>query len=144
MQLFSLLGNAATDSLEHVLGFTHARQKVMADNVANLDTPGYRMKDLRSDDFDKYMAQALERSQRANPNIFRLEAPRLDQLEGDVSHRHPDAEALRGIVFHDDNDRMIEKLMVKMQDNASKASEAAMLLRNQIRLLRAVITEQVA
>lgn len=143
MQLFSLIGNAATDSLEQVLGFTYARQKVMADNVANIDTPGYKMKDLRTEDFDKYMQKALVRSERTNPNIFRLDAPRLDRLEEDASNRHPDAESLRGIVFHDDNDRMAEKLMVKMTQNSQKFSHAASLLRNQINILRAVITEQV-
>jgi flagellar basal-body rod protein FlgB len=142
MSLFDLLGSSATDSLEHVIGFAAKRHEVFAHNIANIDTPGFRVRDLDSKKFNQTLARAIERSSRANPNVSRLDLPSVQQLDGSPrAHRPAEAEHLRGIVFHDDNDRSIEKLMVEMTKNADRHARAASLLRSQINLLRSIISE---
>jgi flagellar basal-body rod protein FlgB len=46
-----------TDSLEHYMDLLSMRQKVVASNIANADTPGYRTKDL---DFQAQLQSAME------------------------------------------------------------------------------------
>lgn len=142
MALFDMLGSSATDSLEQVIGFAAKRHEVFAHNLANIDTPGFKMRDLDKARFDKTLAGALKRSMRKNPNISRLDLPSVQEVDTSPrSSRPAEAEDLRGIVFHDDNDRSIEKLMVEMTKNASRHAQAASLLRSQINLLRSIISE---
>lgn len=141
MSLFDLLNTPGNDAMTHVLAFTEDRMKVMAHNVANIDTPGFRMQDLEVDKFNAALSRAIRRSQRTHSPG--LDLPTIDQLEGvQGSSNNPNAEDLRGIVFHDDNDRMVEKLMTNMTKNASRQSQATSLLRKQIQLLQSIIREQ--
>ena len=45
------------NQLEHALDTMSRRQSVVASNVANIDTPGYRTRDM---DFDKALAAAMD------------------------------------------------------------------------------------
>ena len=45
--------------LEHVLEFTAARHELIAQNMANVDTPGYRQKDL---DTGRFYSQLQRRA----------------------------------------------------------------------------------
>lgn len=147
MALFDLLGSSAIDSLEQVIGFTTERHKIFAHNLANIDTPGFRVRDLDDARFTRTLRKALEKSRRDNPNLPRLDLPSVEQLDvtgkggsSAVKNLTPAAD-LRGIVFHDDNDRSIEKIMVEITKNSTRHSQAAGLLRSQIRLLRSIIAE---
>jgi flagellar basal-body rod protein FlgB len=138
MSLFDLVGSTATDALQQHLHLAQNRHRVLADNIANIDTPGYRMKDIDVKGFEEALGKAIQRSRKQNPNASRLSLPELDSEASSSA-----AAKLRGIVFHDDNDRSIEQLMVELQRNASRHSRAANLLRNQVNVLRLVISEKV-
>jgi hypothetical protein len=60
------------------------------------------------------------------------------------SSRGPDAAKLRSLVFHDDNDRSVEKLLTTMAQNALLQSQALGALRSQNSLLQAIISENVS
>lgn len=136
MKLFDLLGNSASDAAENVISFSGRRHKLMADNVANIDTPGYRMKDLSVSDFESALARAIERGKQSSPS-GRIGDPN----GGRGSIPSEDAERLKGIVFHDDNNRSVERLIVQMTTNGDRYRGAINLLRTQRQLLRAVISE---
>lgn len=142
MKVFDLLGSRATEASRHVVAFSQDRHQVLADNIANIDTPGYRARDLGVIEFDATLTRAIERSRRANPNISKLRLPTPGEIERrDPSTRTRDAARLRSLVFHDHNDRSAEKLMVSVSKNRIRHDEAVGLLRSQIRILRAVIAE---
>ena len=144
MGVLSLVGNRATESLTQVIAFTNERVKVLADDVANIDTPGYRMRDLDVERFNKTLSRAIAQSSRQNPNSSSIGLPSIDDLDTNLgSSNNPNAADLRGIVFHDDNDRSIEKLMVQVTKNAGRHAQAATLLRKQVELLQLVISENV-
>jgi flagellar basal-body rod protein FlgB len=140
MALVNLLGAGATDALEQAIGFAADRHRVLADDLANVDTPGFLMKDLSVPRFQQELVRALEQGRRADPGTARI---RLDRRP-DGSARTGDAAGLRSIVFHDGNDRNVETLVVELTKNAQRHAQAVSLLRSQIRLLRAVISETVA
>lgn len=56
-------------------GFAAENHKFMANNLANIDTPGYRLRDLSVTDFEETMQTGLEKAERANPNLPRLDVP---------------------------------------------------------------------
>ncbi len=46
--------------LEQVVSFSQARHTVLAGNIANMDTPGYRVRDLSVEDFQSRLREAIE------------------------------------------------------------------------------------
>ena len=55
-----MFGNTTIPVLEQVAAFTQARHHVLAGNVANMDTPGYRVRDLSVDTFQERLRAAIE------------------------------------------------------------------------------------
>ena len=51
--LTSMFDNSTLPMLEQVVNFTQARHGVLAGNIANLDTPGYRARDLSPQEFQE-------------------------------------------------------------------------------------------
>ena len=45
------------------LVFAQARHQVLAGNIANLDTPGYRVRDLSVENFQQRLKEVIEGSQ---------------------------------------------------------------------------------
>ena len=46
----SIFGSTSIPVLEQTVHFTQARHNVLAGNIANLDTPGYQVRDLSVED----------------------------------------------------------------------------------------------
>ena len=46
--------------LQEVVGFTQARHNVLAGNIANLEVPGYKTRDLSVADFQSRLQEAIE------------------------------------------------------------------------------------
>jgi flagellar basal-body rod protein FlgB len=67
--------------LKKALDVYAARHRVVADNIANVETQGYRARELR---FEEYLAGADLRLQgaRTNPNHLHLGRRELDSVEG--------------------------------------------------------------
>jgi flagellar basal-body rod protein FlgB len=135
MSVTSLLSAPAAQAAERVISFAGARQNLIADAIANIDTPGYRRRDLSESTFEAGLADALKRADRANPNL-----PRLEPEDAGATTRPVEEKGL--LVFHDDNDRSVERLMVDVAQNRMKLNQAVNLLRVQLRQLRTVITER--
>lgn len=138
MGLFDLVGSAALDAARQTAVFTYERHKVLADNVANIDTPGYRARDLSTARFNELLDRALERANRRRPNTARLEGATIGEAPS------KEGGLFQNLVFHDDNNRNIEQLMVAMLENATIQSQVMGSIRTQNNLLRAVISENVA
>lgn len=137
MGSFNIVGSTGMDALEQVLSMTYDRHRILADNIANIDTPGYQMRDLDTAAFQKELASAITRARRQNPNNPRLVVDDR-ATAGASSPSHP-----RPLVFHDGNNRTVEDIMVDMSKNSIQQSQAAALLRNQLNLMRVVISENV-
>ena len=53
-----LLNQGNAPLLEQMLKFTAARHRLIAENIVNVDTPGYRQKDLSLDKFQAHAPRA--------------------------------------------------------------------------------------
>lgn len=62
------------DHMERLLDVTVLRQNLISSNLANIDTPGYRTRDI---DFEKEMQKALTAAPGESPNPVVREIPGL-------------------------------------------------------------------
>ena len=102
-----------TGQLERYLDLLSARQKLVASNIANADTPGYHTKDI---DFQTEFQNALS----GTPNV--LEVAGLPMK-------------------NDGNNVSLDRESRLLAENALRFNAAASLLRSQIGALRSAIKE---
>ena len=133
--------------LEQMVKFTEARHGVLAGNLANLDTPGYRAVDLSPEEFQSRLKDALESRDRAQssrapyPNAY-------GDAQLQATHREvaTDMEAVgdsvKGMLRHDLNNTSLEEQVSDIAKNQAQHNMALSLMTAQFRLLRAAITER--
>ncbi len=59
--------------LEQILYFTTERQKAIAGNIANVNTPNYRALDVPEEEFKKALFEAIGQRDRNPVSVFRFE-----------------------------------------------------------------------
>ncbi|HEY8668982.1 MAG TPA: hypothetical protein VIL86_20200 [Tepidisphaeraceae bacterium] len=126
-----LLNQGNAPLLERMLEFTAARHKLIAENVVNATTPGYKQKDLSLDKFQSLLRQRVEQRDSAA-----LGAVGFDDIQVDAEH--PD----RGILFHDGNNRTMEQLMSDQAKNAMMHNMIIELLRKQYSAMEMALKER--
>lgn len=116
--------------------FSAARQDVLAEDVANLSTPGYLQKDL---DPDKFQAMLRERVELRNSGTDGIGGTSFEGLSvQDIESPQ------RGILFHDGNNRTVEQLMSDVAKNTLKHNLYAEILRKQYSTIEMALKGQVA
>jgi flagellar basal-body rod protein FlgB len=137
--------------LEQVVNFTEARHGVLAGNIANLDTPGYRTRDLSSEEFQGRLEQAIEERQRPASRASYPGAPpslplmSTSSANPTVKHENEMAaisDDFHGMLRHDDNNSSMEEQISEITKNQQVHNMALSLMTAQFRLLRAAITER--
>ena len=103
--------------LEQYLNLLAARQRLVASNVANVDTPGYRTQDI---DFHFEFMSHMDSLEKAEPTVF--DAPGL-------------------LVHNDGNDVSIDREMKSLSENAIRFSVAANLIKGEFRMMKSAIQE---
>jgi len=140
--LESLLNRGSLPVLQQVMSFTEARHKVLANNVSNFDTVGYKMQDLPEAEFFAELDRAVQRrnsggagaplEMRATENLNWDEQGQLEAVPVELEGSN--------ILFHDENNRFVEKQMSAMAQNGLRHNVATELLRQQYSLLRSAIS----
>jgi len=133
----SLFQSTTIPVLEQVVNFAQARQNVLAGNIANLDTPGYRTRDLSVADFHARLTQAIEA--RSQPQTIR--SPGEPALPPHTELAHV-AEESAGILRHDEDNVSPEKQVTEMVKNQIQHNLALTIMVSQFRLLQAAISER--
>lgn len=130
--------------LERVAQFAGARHRLIAHNIANLSTPEYRPVDLSVTAFQQQLSSAVDRRREEHPagNGALIVEP-TDQVRFD---RHGVAitpgELNQNILFHDGNDRDLERTFQAMTENFMVFRQAMEVLRNRYQLLNTAIRER--
>ena len=149
--LSSLFQSSSLPVLEQVVNFTEARHGVLAGNIANLDTPGYKTRDLSPEMFQQRLKEAIEtKNQPISPTSlgdvadlsptdnFEQQAIKQQVAFGKVK------DSMKSILRHDGDDVSMEKQVNEMMKNQQQHNLAIGIMTAQFRLLRAAITERVA
>ncbi len=117
------------------LSYLSARQKLLAENVANADTPGYKPKDLKP--FDKLLAAQGGGSAAAGgltrTNPMHLSAPGHNATTGQPVGA-PDSETRM-----DGNSVVLEEEMLKMSESRSDYDTAVSLYQQSMSMLQTAV-----
>jgi flagellar basal-body rod protein FlgB len=148
--LSSLFQSSTIPALEQVVKFTEARHGVLAGNIANLDTPGYKSRDLSPAVFQERLKDAIDTSRQ--PPRATYDYDPLGVTQTHTSRRAADAKHSAfdnvqdsiGILRHDDGDVNMEQQISEIVKNQQQHNLAISIMSAQFRLLRAAITERVA
>lgn len=106
---------SVTDIIEKALYVRSRYQKVIAGNIANVDTPGYKEKDI---DFERELASRMKGSK----EVEVIETPRQE-----------------GFVRLDENTVSVEDQVVKMTENSLIFSALVTAISKKFTLMRYVI-----
>ncbi|NOZ40229.1 MAG: flagellar basal body rod protein FlgB [Planctomycetes bacterium] len=151
--LSSLFNSSTVPVLEQVVNFTEARHGVLAGNIANIDTPGYKTRDISPALFQKRLKEAVQYRREAtqSPTYAQPYDIAGAQLAG-RSARVSSAmgrdgmkevrESVKSILYHDDSNVSIEQQVTEISKNQAQHNMAVSLMTAQFRLLRAAITER--
>jgi len=135
----------AMPSLERVVQFTQQRHRVLSDNIANLSTPYFEPRDLNPKSFQATLRDAVdERRHSANPGSGPLELRDTRELRferhGMATHPRP---SRQGVMFHDHNNRDLERTMQSLAENTLAHNTAIEVLRSEFSIMLTAIRERV-
>ena len=132
-------------TLEKMFLFAGQRQRIIANNIANIDTPGYQGRDVDPRDFQKMLSEAIEERRSDTGGSFGdLEFDGSDQVQmrGGQMILNPQTPTA-GVLFHDRNQRDLERLMQQLVENATTFRVAADLMRQNTNQLNLAIAQRV-
>lgn len=135
--LASLFDGTSIPVLEQVVTFNQTRHEILAGNIANMDTPGYRIRDISPDEFQSKLEQAIE---------VRDSRPSTSPI-GNISGRRQAAmaevrESMKSVLYHDDSNVSLEYQVAEITKNQAQHNMALAILRSQFSLLQAAISER--
>jgi flagellar basal-body rod protein FlgB len=115
-QVAFLIGvlDGITSGIEHYMDLLSARQKLVASNIANADTPGYKTRDI------DFQFEFMSLAQGAHPNV--VEAQGLP-------------------VRNDGNNVDVDREARLLAENAIRFNLASSIAKSQLRIVRLAIEE---
>lgn len=167
--MIRMCNSTSLPALEQTAIFTQRRHEILAGNLANLDTPDYRARDLQVGQFQTALADSIEAARNPSPghSLPTLSTPSSPGLpapfsgplrlsaKGDLANvakqiapgQRDDfaagpRQAMEPIVLHDGSDVSLERQATEIAKNQSMHNLAIATMRSQFGLLRAAITER--
>ncbi|QDT89728.1 flagellar basal body rod protein FlgB [Gimesia algae] len=149
-----IINSNAIPLLEKMAAFSERRQDVLAGNIANIDTPSYKMRDLPVQEFQQALRDAVVLKENAADPISHsslampvtLEKPK--SVEAQLEDLFPRSlfqarEATpQNLTFQDANNRSVESQMMQMTKNSMMQQFAVEVMMAQMNQLLTVISER--
>lgn len=127
-------------ALDAMLSFTQAQHKVLTENIANIDTPGYQTRHLDPRQFQKALATAVARKREERSAGLNMESSSQVQQgrSGELTFT-PTRDPAENVLFHDQTNSRIERQMAQLAENGMMHQTTAQLLAgNYASLLKAI------
>ncbi|MCZ6836358.1 MAG: hypothetical protein O7G85_11340 [Planctomycetota bacterium] len=135
----------AIPALEKLMQFAGRRHTLIVNNIANLSTPGFRPTDLDVESFQAMLGEGIDERRKANGaggGDLNLKSTR--ELDFSNNRLEVTPQALgENILFHDGNDRNLERIMQDLIENASTFRMAADFFRSRMDLINTAIRERI-
>lgn len=147
MTMINQLTNAgAMPVLEMTMRFAAQRQRLTAHNIANIETPNFIQKDLSVDGFRRMLDEAI-RDRRARTGGMHGD---LEWQENGELVKADDGRMVAvpqtpsgGVLFHDRNNRDLERLMQTLAESTTAFRTASDLYKSQATIIQMAISERV-
>ena len=140
----TLFNRGSMPVLERLVQFTGQRHGVLTHNIANLSTPYFRPQDLSVAEFQKQLGRAVDdrRARQASPRgplqVGNTRALRFHDDRLEVQPEPLD----ENIMFHDRNNRDLERVMQDLAENTLAHNAGLQLLKSEFDLLEKAIRGQ--
>jgi len=145
MQQGGITSTGSTPFLQRLMQFAWQRNTLLQDAAANLDTPGHKPLDVRPEAFQAAMKAARARQTGGGTPVVRGSGIFADTRDIGFSAEgirlRPEA-SHENLLFHDDNDRNLERVMQHVAENVLTFRLASELFRREHDLLRSAIRER--
>ena len=140
MFLSSVTDRGAAPALVKTLAFNQARFKMIAENVANIHTPGYRAKQLNAKAFQAALREALDARDGDwnRPFVVKVDGEVRTDRRGNL-HVTPTEKPVENVLFHDGTNMSIERQMTDLAEIGMMHDLATALLRGKTDGLRKAI-----
>lgn len=146
MLIEGLANSGPMPILAEVMSFAAQRQRLLAHNIANIDTPDFVPLDVSVGDFQANLREAVKRRREATGS----EAGAFEPGETRELTRGPGGGLVLkprtqsgNVLFHDRNSRDVERMMQALAENAGVFRAASELLRQHEGILRTAISQRV-
>lgn len=138
--LSNITDGGATPALIKTIAFTESRLQVIAENVANSETPGYRAKQLDPDAFRAALRDALETRREQPRSFFRVDVDgQVTTTEDGFLAVTPTDAPVDNVLFHDGTNMSIEREMVDLAETNMAHEMATVLLTGYFDMYRKAI-----
>ena len=150
----AIFSGSSIPVLEQVASFTESRHSVLAGNLANFDTPGYRSRDLSTEGFESRLRSAIVAR---DSQGFGVGSEAITSLGMPLGPRGGEAMAfavasptslqhvndnLNDLLHHDDSNVSLEKQVSEISKNQLRHNLALTIMTAQFRLLESAISER--
>lgn len=139
MWLDRITSSRTAELVELAARFYEERHKVLAENVANIDTPDYQVRTLDPQAFQAELRKAAERADGGDGAPLALKGKQAWTDGGGRLHVAPVAEPAQNVLFHDGTNARLETLMTDAQQNGLQYNLAINLLKGRYNSLLAAV-----
>ncbi len=147
MYFKTMFDQGAIPVLERMLSFTESRHNVIANNIANLDTPGYRRQDLPIAEFQNALQASIDKRRETNPRLFDfVESDNVkSNARGGVEvSATVAAPSPLDILRHDGNNVSVDHEMAELAKNALLHNGMAQILAKEFSMMNIAISGRVS
>lgn len=144
MFLADVVNSGTIPALEKMLSFVEQRQRVLVDNIANIDTPNYRTRQLDPARFQKSLREAIDRRKQTGSSALNLK--RTPQFRQDAAGRllvTPEEVPPENILFHDGTNQRVERQMALLAENGMMHQTITQLLQARFKGLNKAISGRI-
>jgi len=130
MWIDRLTANRTAAATELAARFAEQRHLVLAENVANVDTPDFQPRELDPAAFERSLTDALQQARESGSTRLDLRgnAQFVTQADGRL-HVRPVVAPAQNVLFHDGTNTRLEQLMTDVSKNELYYDLATTLLR---------------
>jgi flagellar basal-body rod protein FlgB len=128
----------ATEVLQQSLDGLSMRQRATANNIANVDTPGYKAQQVS---FEGHLAQAVDRQLTAqqNLNLVATNPAHLSVGPRQLEHAQPVVHELDGMSYRNDGNSVdIEREMALLAETQLRYSTLSSLMSRRLAMQRSI------
>ncbi len=131
------INSSSLPALEQAAVFTENRQALLVGNMANLDVPGYKTRDISTSDFQNRLREALDAARSPGKSSMSAGQP------SDVPSMERVRDVSQQVLMHDGSDVSLEEQVTQISKNEALHNISIALMRSQFRNLEAAIRESV-
>ena len=128
--------------LEKAASFSYQRHNVIANNIANATTPGYKALDLPENAFREYLEKALQERDKRTVKYLNFESEQGFSDSFGQFTAEPALSSEPGVMSHNGNNVDVDRENAKLAKNALYYSVIVQLLRNHYDSLKSAIAEK--